>query len=527
MVAEVEAVALGVPVHVVSSDHRPGPRRPARPHPAGHDGGARRLERRRQVDAREPLRRPRADGGEGGPRRRRRGPAHDEPPRADPASRRRRRHRHAGHPRAPALGRERGRHERDLLRRGGARGRVPVQRLHAHERAGLRGARAPSRRARWRTSGCRAGASCSASCGRSPSATTICCARRRRASGSCAPARGRRRPAGGNRAYAETGWPTMSSGLTISAKWQALGCPWPRSTSAGSSSAQIGCAFQQRVRKRQPDGGFAGLGTSPSSTIRLRLPALARLLDRHRRQQRLRVRMRRLLVDLVLRPDLDDLAEVHDGDAVGDVADDRQVVRDEDVRQAEVALERLEQVHDLRADRDVERGHRLVEDDQLRVERERARDADALALAARELVREPVRMLGREADGAQQLVDALLALVAAVAAVDAQRLADDVAHGHARVQRRVRVLEDDLHLAPHVAHLAAVERRDVAAVEEDLPARRLDELDDRARRASSCRSRTRRRGRASRPPGSRGRRRRRRGSARRCASGCRRGSGSA
>ena len=116
------------------------------------------------------------------------------------------------------------------------------------------------------------------------------------------------------------------------------------------------------------------------------------------------------LVDLVLRPDLDDLAEVHHGDAVGDVAHDREIVRDEDVRQPEVALQRLEQVHDLRADRDVERRHRLVEDDQLRIERERARDADALPLAAGELVREAVRVLGRETDGAQQLVDALLAL---------------------------------------------------------------------------------------------------------------------
>jgi hypothetical protein len=77
-------------------------------------------------------------------------------------------------------------------------------------------------------------------------------------------------PAAGGSAqpYAET----RSSGFTISAKWQAEGCPCPRSFKTGSSSAQIGCAFQQRVRKRQPDGGFAGLGTSPSSTIRLRLP---------------------------------------------------------------------------------------------------------------------------------------------------------------------------------------------------------------------------------------------------------------
>ena len=41
--------------------------------------------------------------------------------------------------------------------------------------------------------------------------------------------------------------------------------------------------------------------------------------------------------------------------------------------------------------------------------RERTRDADALALATGELVREPVRVLGRQADDAQQLVHALLA----------------------------------------------------------------------------------------------------------------------
>src|SRR5215470_9680264 len=35
-----------------------------------------------------------------------------------------------------------------------------------------------------------------------------------------------------------------SRGLTISAKWHAVGWPVPRSFSSGSSSAQIACAFQ-------------------------------------------------------------------------------------------------------------------------------------------------------------------------------------------------------------------------------------------------------------------------------------------
>jgi hypothetical protein len=53
-------------------------------------------------------------------------------------------------------------------------------------------------------------------------------------------------------------------------------------------------------------------------------------------------------------------------------------------------LQIVQKVDHLRLDRDVECGDRLVADDQARVERERAGDADALALAAGEFVREAV-----------------------------------------------------------------------------------------------------------------------------------------
>ena len=87
------------------------------------------------------------------------------------------------------------------------------------------------------------------------------------------------------------------------------------------------------------------------------------------------------------------LPEVHDGHAVGDVAHDREIVGDEEVREPELRLEILEQVDDLRLDRDVERGHRLVADDQRGLDGQRPRDPDALALAARELMRIAVRVL--------------------------------------------------------------------------------------------------------------------------------------
>ena len=114
-----------------------------------------------------------------------------------------------------------------------------------------------------------------------------------------------------------------------------------------------------------------------------------------------------------------------------------------------------EQVDDLGLNRDVERGHRLVEDHHRRVERQRPRDADALPLAAGELVREPVPVLGAEADGAKKLLDALAAVLPRIEVVDPQRLGDDVAHRHARVQRGVRVLEDDLQAPADRPHLAA------------------------------------------------------------------------
>jgi hypothetical protein len=52
-----------------------------------------------------------------------------------------------------------------------------------------------------------------------------------------------------------------------------------------------------------------------------------------------------------------------------------------------------------------------------------------------------------EADHVEQLLCALVALVRRADVVDAQRLGEDLVHGHARVQGRERVLEHELHRA--------------------------------------------------------------------------------
>jgi hypothetical protein len=63
-------------------------------------------------------------------------------------------------------------------------------------------------------------------------------------------------------------------------------------------------------------------------------------------------------------------------------------VRDEDEAEAEIANQILEQVEDLRLNRDVERRNRLVGDQHPWVGHQRPRNGNALQLAARELVRE-------------------------------------------------------------------------------------------------------------------------------------------
>ncbi len=112
--------------------------------------------------------------------------------------------------------------------------------------------------------------------------------------------------------------------------------------------------------------------------------------------------------------------------------------------------ELVDDVEDLEPDRDVEHRDRLVCEQHARPDRERARDRDALALAARELVWVPPEELlgGREVDLLEQprelgrnTCTPLLALVKPHGPL--QRIAHLV-HG---VERCERILEEQLHVA--------------------------------------------------------------------------------
>ncbi len=108
---------------------------------------------------------------------------------------------------------------------------------------------------------------------------------------------------------------------------------------------------------------------------------------RHRVEQTPRVRVLRPLEDLARRAVLHRAAGVHHHHGVRRLGDDAEIVRDQDDADVELALEVLDQLEDLRLHGHVERGRRLVADQDGRVVDERHRDHRALAHAARELVR--------------------------------------------------------------------------------------------------------------------------------------------
>ena len=84
-------------------------------------------------------------------------------------------------------------------------------------------------------------------------------------------------------------------------------------------------------------------------------------------------------------------------DPVGHLAHHGEVVRDEQVGQAALAPQPVEQREDLRLDRHVQRAGRLVEHQQVGLERERAGDRDALPLPARQLAGSTRRVRTRRA----------------------------------------------------------------------------------------------------------------------------------
>ena len=177
-------------------------------------------------------------------------------------------------------------------------------------------------------------------------------------------------------------------------------------------------------------------------------------------------------------PVLHDLTLVkHDG-TVRDVPHDRQVVGDEQQRQAHALLQFAEQVQHLRLHREIERADRLIADDKAWAGNDRARNRDALALAAgklRGIARGGIR---RHPDAGQNVADAGVTLSARQRAVHQQGLCQRVADRARRIERAVWVLKHHLDFARQIASPAPRRMRDVLAVETDTPRRGRSQTKD-------------------------------------------------
>ena len=148
-------------------------------------------------------------------------------------------------------------------------------------------------------------------------------------------------------------------------------------------------------------------------------------------------------------------------------------------------LQVAQQVQHLRLDRHVERRHGLVGDQQLRAQRERARDADALALAAGELVRVAVVVLRVQPDRLHQP----LHLAFALALVGNSSW---IANGSAMIEPIVlRGFSDEYGSWKIICtsrltafRSRALQLRDVAALEADLARGRVEQAHHQPRRGA-------------------------------------------
>ena len=252
---------------------------------------------------------------------------------------------------------------------------------------------------------------------------------------------------------------------------------------SGRSIRQRSNAKAQRGLNGQP-GGIAesrgiepGIWTSRAGVARQR---------RDRAHQALGVGMQRVLHDVLHRADLGDAAGIHHRDAVGGLRDHAHVVGHQHHGGAVIAPEPLDQRDDLRLHRDVERGGRLVGDDQFRLGADRKRNHDALAHAAGEFVRIGVdAFVGRgNADLGEQIDGALARGRLGETGVGADGLDQLVADPVQRIEAGERVLEDHADpLAPDPAHLFRRQIVDPQARQIDLAAGdaagRIDQADHR------------------------------------------------
>ena len=230
-------------------------------------------------------------------------------------------------------------------------------------------------------------------------------------------------------------------------KWQAQRRPESSTVSVGDSARQRGCAKRQRGANAQPAAGHAGFGgrpgigasAAPGASMRGTAPIRPTVYG-------CRGRARTSSTG----PPLDDAPRVHHRELVAQAGGDAEVVGDQHHRHAPLAPQIVKQAKDLQLHRDVERGGRLVRDQDLGPTRDRDGDDHPLAHATGELVRIYAQHRHRlgDADRAEQLGGRRAARRRVGAGLRPERLKQLETDGAHRIEGAQRVLEDDRDVPP-------------------------------------------------------------------------------
>src|SRR5919108_733637 len=154
--------------------------------------------------------------------------------------------------------------------------------------------------------------------------------------------------------------------------------------------------------------------------------------------------------------------------SVGDGADEREVVGNEEQAEAHLVAQLAEQLDDRRLYGDVEGGGDLVADQHRGLGGERAGDRHALAFATRKLIGKAGGGRGGQRHAFEAFPDLRADVALAGGAEQLEPAGDGLADRRARVQRRVRVLEDVLDLAAFLAGAPACGLLEGGAAEADL-----------------------------------------------------------
>ena len=207
--------------------------------------------------------------------------------------------------------------------------------------------------------------------------------------------------------------------------------------------------------------------------------AYGRIRLRHGLQKEAGVRVFRILIHVLGIANFAYLSKEHDAYPVGQVTHHAEVVRNEQVGQLEFGLQVSKQVEHLCLNRYVKRGNRFIAYDQPGVQRQSTGDAHALPLPTGKLMRVAVDKLRPDAAFFHKFFHALRGLCRSfINLMGFKRFCHDIPDGPARIQRRIRILEDQLHLLAELAHFLLLKLLHDLPIKGDGICSRLDQVQD-------------------------------------------------